>query len=133
MSGCSLGAGAKTTQEIVANLRSTPLFLVLEEKYFWPLDTAKRQDAHSRKLGIRTRYWHPYDDRKLYTGRTWGAHNPPADPPTKPLKDQSLLEPWNIYYDQLVSEKEDLFDRWITESMRDMGLDPDNLTEDENA
>ncbi|KAJ5362425.1 hypothetical protein N7541_003269 [Penicillium brevicompactum] len=94
-----------------------------EETYFWPLDTAKKQDAHSSELGIHTQHWHAF---------AYHWHDG-ANPPIQPLKDESILESWYTYYDQLVSEKEDLLDRWITESMRDMGLDPGNLTDDEDA
>lgn len=98
--------------------------------FFWPLDTSKSLKAYSSEIGMPDHHWHAYAWIWYNHGISWGFA-PRPNPPIQPLNDESILQPWNTYYNQLVSKKEDLFDRWITESMREMGLDPDNLTEDE--
>lgn len=95
--------------------------------FFWPLDTIESRRAYSDQHQMFLWEWHPFTREMIITPLMAGC-----GPPSSPGQGGDGVH-WDAYYSELEAGHMALFDRWIDEILREMGLDLEDLTENEDG
>lgn len=95
--------------------------------FFWPLDTIESRQAYSDKHHMFLWEWHPFTREMIIVPLMAGC-----GPPSRPGQGGDGVH-WDAYYSELEARHMALFDRWIDEILREMGLDLEDLTENEDG